>query len=153
MSSNLLLHSSDHPTIDYTAQEESGLQDDLLKHYIGIYDPENEKLKLIPARGVTVRRTLRQHGADDSSQREANPSQDVHLPAPPLPLHPLIFPYPLVLFYISNYKLNSSSSVSLKPLRLGSRVWDQEIQESNTLPYRKCHQSNSREIRAGIISC
>lgn len=82
----LLLHSSDHPTIDYTAQEESSLQGNLLNHYIGIYDPENEYLKLIPARGVTVRRTLRQDAADESGQTEANPPQNVYFLTPSLPL-------------------------------------------------------------------
>lgn len=88
MSPELFLHSSSHPTIDYTAQEESSFQENLLNHYIGIYDPENGKLKLIPAHGVTVRRTLRQYAASDSSEREENPSQNVRSPA--LPVRPSV---------------------------------------------------------------
>lgn len=140
MTRKLLLHSSSHPTIDYTAQEESSFQENLLNHYIGVYDPDNGNLKLVPACGVTVRRTLRQHAADGLNEGREYPSQNVH---------PLALFLPLT---ISNYILKPSPPVSLSSLRSWSSIWDQEIPESHTLPHRKCDKSHSRQIRAGVTS-
>ena len=56
----LLLHSSAHPRIEYTAREEpAGSADSLLKHYVGIYDPVTGSLQVVPARKLVVRGTLR----------------------------------------------------------------------------------------------
>jgi hypothetical protein len=60
----LLLHSSEHPKLDYTArEEESGGSNTLLKHYIGVYDPESGKMEVMEARKVIVRGVVRAHQA------------------------------------------------------------------------------------------
>jgi DNA-directed RNA polymerase I subunit RPA49 len=60
----LLLHSSEHPKLDYTArEEEAGGSDTLLKHYIGIYDPETGKMEVMEARKVVLRGVVRVHQA------------------------------------------------------------------------------------------
>ncbi|KAE9374433.1 hypothetical protein N431DRAFT_437864 [Stipitochalara longipes BDJ] len=60
----LLLHSSEHPKLDYTAREEdSGGSDTLLKHYIGIYDPDTGKMEVMEARKMVVRGVVRAHQA------------------------------------------------------------------------------------------
>ncbi|KAF2115076.1 DNA-directed RNA polymeras-like protein I 49 kDa polypeptide [Lophiotrema nucula] len=56
----LLLQSSDHPRLDYTAQEEKdGSSESLLKDYLGVFDPATNKLKLVEVKRVTVRSSLR----------------------------------------------------------------------------------------------
>lgn len=60
----LLLHSSEHPKLDYTArEEEAGGSDTLLKHYIGVYDPDTGKMEVMEARKVVVRGVVRAHQA------------------------------------------------------------------------------------------
>jgi len=60
----LLLHSSAHQKLDYTAQEEEadGV-DTLLKHYVGVYDPETGKMEVMEARKMVVRGVVRAHQA------------------------------------------------------------------------------------------
>ncbi|KAF2811577.1 uncharacterized protein BDZ99DRAFT_461604 [Mytilinidion resinicola] len=68
----LILHSSDHPMLDYTAREEKdGSADSLLRHYVGIYDPDSGELKLMEAHKVTVRSTLRSEEEELRRDREA----------------------------------------------------------------------------------
>ncbi|CAL3965737.1 unnamed protein product [Diplocarpon coronariae] len=56
----LLLHSSEHPKLDYTArEEEAGGADALLKHYVGIYDPVIGKMEVVEARKMIVRGSVR----------------------------------------------------------------------------------------------
>ncbi|KAJ9603738.1 DNA-directed RNA polymerase I subunit rpa49 [Cladophialophora chaetospira] len=59
--SSLLLQSSDHPTIDYVATESSTTDtaEKHLKHYIAVFDPASNKLKVIEAKKMTVRSTVR----------------------------------------------------------------------------------------------
>ncbi|MCJ1388324.1 DNA-directed RNA polymerase I subunit rpa49 [Xylographa bjoerkii] len=76
--SELLLHCSAHPKLDYTAREESsGGADDLLRHYIGVYDPAAGAIQILRSRKVTVRGTLRSAVVpeirDDSSEDEKAP--------------------------------------------------------------------------------
>ena len=76
--SELLLHCSAHAKLDYTAREESlGGADDLLRHYVGVYDPATGEIKILPARKVTVRGTLRSEVTsrvyDDSSEDDTAP--------------------------------------------------------------------------------
>ncbi|KAE8446108.1 hypothetical protein EG329_012479 [Mollisiaceae sp. DMI_Dod_QoI] len=60
----LILHSSEHPKLDYTAREEdAGGVDSLLKHYVGVYDPETGKMEIIEARKMVVRGSVRAHQA------------------------------------------------------------------------------------------
>ena len=68
----LILHSSEHPKLDYTAQEEeSGGADALLKHYVGVYDPETGKMEVMEARKMVVRGSVRaqQAVAEDELSR------------------------------------------------------------------------------------
>ena len=75
--SEILLHSSQHPRLDYTVREErSNGSETHLKHYIGVYDPERGKLQLIPARKLVARSTLRAErdgSQDESSDEEKAP--------------------------------------------------------------------------------
>lgn len=65
----LLLHSSAHPKLDYTAREEEvGGADSLLKHYIGVYDPKSGKLDVMVARKMVVRGVVREHQATADDQ-------------------------------------------------------------------------------------
>ncbi|MCJ1485002.1 DNA-directed RNA polymerase I subunit rpa49 [Schaereria dolodes] len=58
--SELLLHCSSHPKLDYIAREEElSRADGLFKHYIGVYDSQTSRLELVEARKVVVRGTLR----------------------------------------------------------------------------------------------
>jgi DNA-directed RNA polymerase I subunit RPA49 len=56
----LLLHSSDHQKLDYTArEEEAGGLDALLKHYVGVYNPKTGKLEVMESRKLVVRGSVR----------------------------------------------------------------------------------------------
>ncbi|KAL1650620.1 DNA-directed RNA polymerase I subunit rpa49 [Didymella pomorum] len=56
----LLLQSSDHARLDYTAQQEQdGSAGSQIKDYVGVFDPETKKLQIVPVKRVTVRSTLR----------------------------------------------------------------------------------------------
>lgn len=55
-SHSILLHSSDHAKLDYTATSNSNKH---LEHYVGVYDPATSSLKIMPAHAVTLRSTLR----------------------------------------------------------------------------------------------
>lgn len=55
----LLLHSSTHRNLDYTAREEERGSKPLLNHYIGIYDPQTGKLQVIEAKKMVVRGAVR----------------------------------------------------------------------------------------------
>ncbi|KAF2457032.1 RNA polymerase I associated factor, A49-like protein [Lineolata rhizophorae] len=60
---DLLLHSSTHPAIDYTARtssaDSSPSVDAHLAHYIAIFDPTTQSLRVVPARYVDLRSSLR----------------------------------------------------------------------------------------------
>ncbi|KAK3202280.1 hypothetical protein GRF29_161g713878 [Pseudopithomyces chartarum] len=56
----LLLQSSEHSRLDYTAREEKdGSSESKLKDYVGVYDPATGKMQIMPVKRVTVRSTLR----------------------------------------------------------------------------------------------
>ncbi|KAK3065290.1 hypothetical protein LTS18_002693 [Coniosporium uncinatum] len=58
--SELILQSSAHPRLDYIASDTpDGSAESLLKHYIGIYDPATNELKLQPAPLLTLTPILR----------------------------------------------------------------------------------------------
>jgi DNA-directed RNA polymerase I subunit RPA49 len=77
LSSQLLLHTSEaHAKLDYTAREEkSGITDDLLKHYVGVFDPASGELQLVPARKMVVRGTLRTARTVEEDGDEGMPYQ------------------------------------------------------------------------------
>jgi DNA-directed RNA polymerase I subunit RPA49 len=58
--SEMLLHSSAHPRLDFVANKEfANSSDALMDHYIGIYDPQSSSLRLIQANRLALRATLR----------------------------------------------------------------------------------------------
>ncbi|KAI9830743.1 MAG: hypothetical protein M1819_005407 [Sarea resinae] len=61
-SSELLLHSSEHAKLDYTAREED--ESSHLKHYVGIYDPKTGEIQVVEARKLTVRGKVREREAE-----------------------------------------------------------------------------------------
>lgn len=72
---DLLLHSTSHRTVDYTAREEKpavGAGQPLLKHYIGLYDPASGQLQLVEAKKMVVRGSVRAQQApeDDMQSRQ-----------------------------------------------------------------------------------
>ncbi|KIV91598.1 hypothetical protein PV10_06117 [Exophiala mesophila] len=81
-SSNLLLHSSTHPTIDYTATESSvtDVGEKHMKHYIAVFDPASNKLQVTEAKRMTIRSSVRQvpstadDGDEDDEQQRSQPS-------------------------------------------------------------------------------
>ncbi|KAL6813563.1 RNA polymerase I associated factor, A49-like protein [Trichoderma camerunense] len=56
----LLLHSTTHRNLDYTAREEESRDSKpLLNHFIGIYDPKTGKLQVVEAKKMVVRGAVR----------------------------------------------------------------------------------------------
>ena len=76
----LLLQTSAHPKIDYTAREEEAPGAlALRKHYVGVYDPETGKLELLAARKMVVRGVVRSHqntAADEAESLQKRTTQD-----------------------------------------------------------------------------
>ena len=61
----LLLHSSAHPKLEHIAREEpSNGSEGHLKHYIGLYDPQDAKLQLVQAQKMVIRSVLRSDYSD-----------------------------------------------------------------------------------------
>ncbi|KAI1612224.1 DNA-directed RNA polymerase I subunit A49 [Exophiala viscosa] len=75
--STLLLQSSTHPTIDYLATESSttDVADKHVKHYIAVFDPVTSHLKVLPAKKMSVRSSVRTPGQDSNSDSEAEATQ------------------------------------------------------------------------------
>ncbi|KIE00945.1 RNA polymerase I associated factor, partial [Metarhizium majus ARSEF 297] len=67
----LLLHSTSHRSLDYTAREEGkrGLNQ-LVNHYVGIYDPTTGNLEVVEAKKMVVRGMVRAKQAPASSMGE-----------------------------------------------------------------------------------
>ena len=78
-SNEILLHNASHAKLDYVAREEDTEKGQgLLKHYIGVYDPEKETLQLVPTRKVIVRSHLRSSETTEQNEDDAlTLSQDV----------------------------------------------------------------------------
>jgi len=71
--SELLLHSSDHSKIDYTARQNQDVgAASVLKHYVGVFDPTTHTLQVVEARKVSVRNTLR---SEEHEAREENAAE------------------------------------------------------------------------------
>jgi len=68
--SQMLIHSSEHPTIDYTAAEGTEPNEAHLKHYVAVFDPATNKLKVTEAKRLTVRGALRQRPKLEESEDE-----------------------------------------------------------------------------------
>lgn len=68
---HLLLQSSDHARLDYTAQEEQdGSSESQLKDYIGVFNPATNKLQIVPVKKVVVRSTLRSETEEMREEQE-----------------------------------------------------------------------------------
>ncbi|CAK7227086.1 DNA-directed RNA polymerase I subunit rpa49 [Sporothrix curviconia] len=60
----ILLHSSSHRTVDFTAKEDKALStDSTLQHYIGIYDPATGELEVVNAKKMEIRGNVRARDA------------------------------------------------------------------------------------------
>ncbi|RFU73413.1 hypothetical protein TARUN_8822 [Trichoderma arundinaceum] len=72
----LLLHSTTHRNLDYTAREEESRDSKpLLNHYVGIYDPKTGKLQVVEAKKMVVRGAVRSKQVPTSrSQQEEKKS-------------------------------------------------------------------------------
>ena len=67
----LLLHSADHPKLDYVAQEEkAGDAGSLSQHYIAVHDPQTGKTQLMPARKLILRSTLQSARLPEEKEEE-----------------------------------------------------------------------------------
>ncbi|KAB5570666.1 RNA polymerase I associated factor, A49-like protein [Coniochaeta sp. 2T2.1] len=63
---DLLLHSTSHRTLDYTAKEDRAKgAESLLKHYVAVFDPKSGDLKVIEARKMVVRGLVRSRQAGE----------------------------------------------------------------------------------------
>lgn len=72
-SDELLLHSSNHPRIDYTARENQNVgAEAVLKHYVGVFDPVTKQLQVVEARKMAVRSTLR---SEEQQAREEHAAE------------------------------------------------------------------------------
>lgn len=70
------MHSSSHPKLDYTAREEGpGGRESHLKHYIGVFDPQNGKLSVVEAKKMAVRGVVRSLQPSEESLEERNVSK------------------------------------------------------------------------------
>lgn len=71
--SQILLHSSGHPTIDYQAGEGAETGEAHLRHYVAVYDPATNKLQITEAKRLTVRGSIRQQPrADEDEEAETH---------------------------------------------------------------------------------
>lgn len=76
-STELLLQSSEHPRLDYTAQEErDGSSESQLQDYVGVYDPATNKLQIVPVKRVVVRSTLRSEVEEMRQEQAAIEAQN-----------------------------------------------------------------------------
>lgn len=67
---DVLLHSSAHAAVDYTAAPTAA--DQHVKHYLGIYDEAANKLRIVPAYSSTLRVAPRKHAAvNEEAERKA----------------------------------------------------------------------------------
>lgn len=68
----LLLHSTSHRSLDYTAREEEEARDSkpLLNHFIGIYDPKTGKMEVVEAKKMVVRGTVRSKQVPTSTSQQ-----------------------------------------------------------------------------------
>ena len=69
--SGVLLHSTTHPTIDFTATENDTHNDKHLKHYIAVFDPTTGELQVTGAKRLTARSSVRRREAADSEDEDS----------------------------------------------------------------------------------
>lgn len=69
--SEIILHSTSHPSLDYTLSESQPKRRKrsapATRHYIGIFDPKTGKVDVIEAKKMIVRATVRAQNVEDES--------------------------------------------------------------------------------------
>lgn len=66
---HLLLHSSQHPRLDYTATPHTLDGAQQLSHYVAVYDPATKQLRVTPAHHLNLRSTLRSEAQEKEEER------------------------------------------------------------------------------------
>ncbi|KAI0010323.1 RNA polymerase I associated factor, A49-like protein [Xylariaceae sp. FL0662B] len=71
---SLILHSSSHSKLDYTAKEDGpGGRESHLKHYIGVFDPKTGQLAVVEAKKMAIRGVVRaQQSPEEATEKEAS---------------------------------------------------------------------------------
>lgn len=64
---DLLLHSSEHPRLDYTASPAT--LDEGLSHYVAVFDPTAKQLQIVPAHHLSLRSILRSDAKDEAAKQ------------------------------------------------------------------------------------
>lgn len=72
---DLLLHSSTHPRLDYSAEKSVSPLEEHLSHYIAIYNPESNSLDLQPAYHLSLRAKLRTEAPDEDGNHRRTYAQ------------------------------------------------------------------------------
>ena len=75
--SELLLCSSANPKLAHVAREEFTGTDNLMKHYIGVYDPRTGKVQLVEARKLVLRSLLPSMESLDGTEAEKDDQSNV----------------------------------------------------------------------------
>ncbi|KAK0385835.1 hypothetical protein NLU13_7012 [Sarocladium strictum] len=73
--SELLLHSTSHHSLDYTAREEGTRNSKpLVNHYVGVYDPRTGKMQVVEAKKMVIRPQVRpkQPEAEEDAPKKTN---------------------------------------------------------------------------------
>jgi hypothetical protein len=85
MQKDLLLHSTSHPRLDYTAKQDVAKgSKSSLNHYLGVYDPATGKLQLVEAKKMNISATVR------ARQSKADKDDDVKQVCGHAVLHPAL---------------------------------------------------------------
>ncbi|GJN66573.1 DNA-directed RNA polymerase I subunit rpa49 [Purpureocillium lilacinum] len=72
----ILLHSTAHRSLDYTAREEEPRgSKPLMKHYVGVYDPKTGKLEVVEAKKMVVRGQVRAKQLPTASAKDIGARQ------------------------------------------------------------------------------
>lgn len=69
-SSELLLHSSDHPKLDYLGREMEDQVDSRLKHYVAVVDPVRKTWEFVEVRKVSLRGCVRGLAGEEEESSE-----------------------------------------------------------------------------------
>lgn len=66
----LLLHSSDHQSVDYTARGDAEINgsEPSQNHFLGVYDPETGKMDVVQVKMMTMRGTVRAKQTDTAAE-------------------------------------------------------------------------------------
>ncbi|KAK0621193.1 RNA polymerase I associated factor, A49-like protein [Bombardia bombarda] len=74
----LLLHSTSHRSLDYTAREDHAVgTQQMLKHYIGIFDPRSGEVQIVEGRKMVVRGVVRSQVASDDAMVDRTVRQNM----------------------------------------------------------------------------